>query len=85
MSIFFNFILWAKQVERDPEPLYRAAKELINMQLESGEFPQQASLMSWEFHLIFSQKKFIFLPTVGLSLIIVRIYVMKNLTVSSLL
>ena len=57
MSIFFNFILWAKQVERDPEPLYRAAQELINMQLESGEFPQQVSLMSWEFHLIFSQKK----------------------------
>jgi len=57
MSIFFNFILWAKQVERDPEPLYRAAKELINMQLESGEFPQQVSLMSWEFHLFFSQKK----------------------------
>jgi hypothetical protein len=43
-------ILWAKQVERDPEPLYRAAKELINMQLQSGEFPQQVSLQFFGLH-----------------------------------
>ncbi|CAO2045443.1 unnamed protein product [Urochloa humidicola] len=34
-------LLIAGQLERDPEPLYRAARELINMQLETGEFPQQ--------------------------------------------
>ncbi|KAG8089622.1 hypothetical protein GUJ93_ZPchr0011g28115 [Zizania palustris] len=47
-------LIYSGQTERNPTPLYRAARQLINMQLETGEFPQQEHVGCFSSNFVFN-------------------------------
>uniref|UniRef100_A0ACD5WM01 Uncharacterized protein n=1 Tax=Avena sativa TaxID=4498 RepID=A0ACD5WM01_AVESA len=47
-------LIYAGQMERDPTPLHHAVKELINMQMDTGEFPQQEHVGCFNCSLFFN-------------------------------
>lgn len=47
-------LLYAGQVQRDPTPLFHATKELINLQTDTGEFPQQETVGNFNSSLYFN-------------------------------
>ncbi|KAL6841021.1 hypothetical protein ACP4OV_028990 [Aristida adscensionis] len=47
-------LLYAGQTERDTAPLHPAAKELIDMQMDTGEFPQQEIVGNFNSSLFFN-------------------------------
>ncbi|KAF7087536.1 hypothetical protein CFC21_090718 [Triticum aestivum] len=53
-----NYLGCETEVERDPTPMYRAAKELINLQTERGEFPQQETVGNFNSSLYFNYSNY---------------------------
>jgi len=51
-------LLYAGQIQQDITPLYRAAKELINLQMETGEFPQQEIVGSFNSSLFYNYSSY---------------------------
>ncbi|VAI41095.1 unnamed protein product [Triticum turgidum subsp. durum] len=53
-----NYLGCETEVERDPTPMYHAAKELINLQTETGEFPQQETVGNFNSSLYFNYSNY---------------------------